>query len=168
VLDRVVIYLNRKECRVIRAWEVDPEEILRLDSYWLDPFVVLADVEDRARALVALRDWTLARGLYPQEQSVVLVCLAGLAAIVIRDEERLLKSFEGIDLGDKRLHQTLGQEWPAGALAEAAEFVLDTLLDRFSALPPGGATTPLFEVFHSCGPVICRAITTSISPLWSS
>jgi len=128
------------EYRVIRAWEVDPQEILRLDSYWLDPFVVLTDVEDREKTLVELRDRTLARGLDPQEQSDVLVCLAGLAAIVIPDEERLFRIFEGIDMGDNVFIEHWvrkgRQEGHQEGLAEAAELVLDTLRDRFGAVPP--------------------------------
>ncbi|MBN1420046.1 MAG: hypothetical protein JXP34_14800 [Planctomycetes bacterium] len=168
LLDQVVIYLDRLEYRddpgvfvvpkregkralveyrVIRAWEVDPQEILQLDSHWLDPLVALTDVEDAVMAVVELRDRTLARGLDPQEQSDVLVCLAGLAAIVVPDEERLLKIFGGIDMGGnvfiehwikkgrQKGREEGRQEGRQEALAEAAELVLEVLAGRFGEIP---------------------------------
>jgi len=170
VMDQVVIYLDRRqyredpgvfvllkregkralvEYRVIRAWEEDPQEILRLNSPWLDPIAALMNVEDPVRTVIELRDRTLARGLDPQEQGDVLACLAVFAGIVVLDEECLLKIFEGIDMSDftivkhwvKKGREEGREEGRQEGLAEAAELVLDTLLERFGAVPPDVSET---------------------------
>jgi len=136
---------------VRRLWEEDPGPILGCGNPWLLPFVPLMRVSDPCRAVVECARRIRAARLDPDDRRDILVCLAGLAGIVVEDyglianavwEEPMRESSwirhwvdKGVEEGrEQGLQQGIAQGIEKGR-AEAAGVVLDVLSERFGAVP---------------------------------
>jgi len=133
--------------RVIRLWEVDPKELRRTRSPWIEPFVPLCRVRDVKRAVVESRDRILKSRLGREDRQEVLACLCGMAGIRIRDREQLIALFRGIDMGEsvmvkywieqgeERGREEGLKEGRKEGREEAAMLVLEVLRARFGRVP---------------------------------
>lgn len=81
----------------------------------------------------------MAKDIDPGERRDVLACLAVLAGLVVRDEDRLAEIFRGVDMGDNAFINLMVkkgiEQGRQEALAEVAEIVLDVLAGRFGEIP---------------------------------
>ncbi|MBN1418076.1 MAG: hypothetical protein JXP34_04830 [Planctomycetes bacterium] len=137
--------------QVIRLWQVHPKVLREIRSQWLEPFVPLSRVGNVERAVVESRDRIRKSRLRPADRQELLACLCGVAGIRIRQRERLLALFRGIDMGESVIFKYWMEQGEARGEArgrargeshgrarsceEAAAAVLETLRSRFGRVP---------------------------------
>ncbi|MBN1419530.1 MAG: hypothetical protein JXP34_12195 [Planctomycetes bacterium] len=86
--------------QVIRLWEVDPRVLRRLRSVWIDAFVHLSRVRNVEREVIRSRERIRTSRVPAEDRREALACLCATAGLRIRDRERVLALFRGIDMGE--------------------------------------------------------------------
>ncbi|MBN1417576.1 MAG: hypothetical protein JXP34_02305 [Planctomycetes bacterium] len=165
---QVVVYLDREQYRkdpgrfvlpgeddceafvryqVIRLWEVDPKVLRRIRSPWIDVFVHLSGVGNVEPEVIESRDRIRRSRLRPEDRREALACLCATAGLRIRERERIMALFRGIDMGESVMIKYWIEQGEARGLArgreegreasceEAAAAVLETLRGRFGRVP---------------------------------